>query len=203
MFNAHIIGWGKYLPGKIVSNADLAQSAGIDANWVKTRTGIEERHIAAPDQATSDMAVHAAHAALKQADVRASQLNLIIVATSTPDHLFPATACLVQDALGAKDAAAFDLGAGCSGFVCALVVADRFIRSGAYRNALVIGVETTSRVIDWHDKNICAYFGDGAGDDQPRQQHLVPRADRRRVLVRRAGEGLEVLAQPRERDDLV
>lgn len=173
MPNAHIIGWGKYLPGKIVSNADLAQSAGVDADWVKMRTGIEERHIAAPDQATSDMAVHAAHAALKQAALKANQLNLIIVATSTPDHFFPATACLVQDALGAKDAAAFDLGAGCSGFLYALVAADRFIRSRAYRNALVIGVETTSRVIDWRDKNICAYFGDGAGavvltaSDQP------------------------------------
>jgi 3-oxoacyl-[acyl-carrier-protein] synthase-3 len=163
MLNAHIIGWGKYLPSKIVTNAELAQSAGVDAEWVKTRTGIEQRHIADPKQASADMATQAAHAALTCADLDPLQLGLIIVATSTPDYLFPATGCLVQDALGAHNAGAFDLGAGCSGFLYGLVAADRFIRTGAYRYVLVVGVETISRVVDWRDKNVCAFYGDGAG----------------------------------------
>ncbi len=160
---AHIVGWGKYLPSKIVTNAELARSAGIDPEWVKNRVGIEQRHIVDSKEATSDMAVRAAQAALDMADVAPTRLNLIIVATSLPDHLFPATACLVQDKLGADRAAAFDLGAGCSGFVYALVVADRFIRSGAYRYVLVVGAETPSRILDWKDKGTCAFFGDGAG----------------------------------------
>jgi 3-oxoacyl-[acyl-carrier-protein] synthase-3 len=146
MLNAHIIGWGKYLPSRIVTNAELAQSAGVDAEWVKTRTGIETRHVADAKQASADMATQAARAALACADISPSQLGLIIVATSTPDYVFPATACLVQDALGANNAGAFDLAAGCSGFVYALVVADRFVRSGAYRYVLVVGAETISRV---------------------------------------------------------
>ena len=162
MINAHIAGWGKYLPGKIITNAELAQDAGIDAEWVKARTGIEQRHVAEPKQASADMATRAAHAALEVADLPPSQLDLIIAATNTPDFWFPATACLVQDALGADHAGAFDLAAGCSAFLYSLVVADRFIRSGAYRNILVVGVETVSRILDWHDK-MCAYFGDGAG----------------------------------------
>ncbi len=162
MMNAHIIGWGKYLPGKVLTNAELARSAGIDAEWVKTRTGIEQRHIAEPTQASADMATRAARAALQVADLAPSELDLIIVATNTPDYWFPATACLVQDALGANRAGAFDLAAGCSAFVYALVTADRFIRSGAYRHILVVGVETVSRIIDWHSP-LCAYFGDGAG----------------------------------------
>jgi 3-oxoacyl-[acyl-carrier-protein] synthase-3 len=163
MPNAHIVGWGKYLPNKIVTNAELAESSGVDADWVKTRTGIEQRHVADPKQATADLAAQAARVALERADISASQLSLIIVATSTPEYLFPATACLVQDSLGADNAGAFDLGAGCSGFVYALVVADRFIRTGAFRYILVVGADTTSRVVDWHDKNICPFFGDGAG----------------------------------------
>ena len=163
MLNAHIIGWGKYLPPKIVTNADLAESAGVDADWVKTRTGIEERHVADPKQASAEMATFAARAALERADISPSQLNLIIVATSTPDFLFPATACLVQDSLGAHNAGAFDLGAGCSGFVYALVVADQFIRTGAYHHVLVVGVDTASRVVDWGNKNVCPFYGDGAG----------------------------------------
>ena len=163
MLNAHIIGWGKYLPNRIVTNAELAQSIGVDADWVKTRTGIEQRYIADPKQASAEMATHAARAALASADISPTQVDLIIVATSTPDYLFPATACLVQDALGAHNAGAFDLGAGCSGFVYALVVADRFIRTGAYRHILVVGVETISRVMDLNDKNVRPYFGDGAG----------------------------------------
>jgi 3-oxoacyl-[acyl-carrier-protein] synthase III len=163
MVNAHIIGWGKYLPNQIVTNAELAQSIGVDADWVKTRTGIEQRHIADPKQASAEMATLAARAALASADISSAQVDLIIVATSTPDYLFPSTACLVQDALGAHNAGAFDLGAGCSGFVYALVVAERFIRTSAYRYILVIGVETISRVMDLNDKNIRPFFGDGAG----------------------------------------
>jgi len=162
MFNAHIIGWGKYLPSQVITNAELAQTAGIDAEWVKTRTGIEQRHIADPKQASADMATRAAREALQMADVSPSRLDLIIAATNTPDYWFPATACLVQDALGAERAGAFDLAAGCSGFLYALVVAERFIRSGAYRNILVVGVETVSRILDWRNP-LCAYFGDGAG----------------------------------------
>ncbi|MBI5032227.1 MAG: ketoacyl-ACP synthase III [Chloroflexi bacterium] len=172
MINAHIIGWGKYLPSKVITNAELAQTAGIDAEWVTNRTGIEQRHIADPKQASADMAAQAAHAALQVADLSPSQLDLIVVATNTPDYWFPATACLVQDALGADHAGAFDLAAGCSGFLYALVTAEQFIRGGAYRNILVVGVETVSRIIDWKN-SICAYFGDGAGavvltaSDQP------------------------------------
>ena len=162
MINAHIVGWGKYLPSKIVTNAELAQTAGVDAEWVKTRTGIESRHVAEPTQASADMATRAARSALELADLSPSELDLIIAATNTPDYWFPATACLVQDALGANRAGAFDLAAGCSAFVYALVVADRFIRSGAYRNILVVGVETVSRILDWSSP-LCAYFGDGAG----------------------------------------
>lgn len=163
MINAHIIGWGKYLPSKILTNAELAKTAGIDADFVSTRTGIDSRHIADSKQASADMATRAARIALDMADVAPDEIGLIIAATSTPDYLFPATACLVQDAIGASRAAAFDLGAGCSGFLYALVTADRFIRSGAYRYALVIGVETTSRFNDWTNRNLCPFFGDGAG----------------------------------------
>ncbi|MCI0477591.1 MAG: ketoacyl-ACP synthase III [Anaerolineales bacterium] len=162
MLNAHIIGWGKYLPSKIVTNAELAQTSNIDAAWVAARTGIEARYIADPKQASADMATRAARDALQVADVPPSSLDLIIAATNTPDYWFPATACLVQDALGAERAGAFDLAAGCSGFLYALIVAERFLRSGAYRNILVVGVETVSRIVDWRDP-ICAYFGDGAG----------------------------------------
>ena len=160
--NSHIIGWGKYLPSKIVTNAELAQTANIDPVWIKERVGIEQRHVAEPKQASADMGTRAARAALETADIAPSQLDLIIAATNTPDYLFPATACLIQDALGADRAAAFDLAAGCSAFVYALVTADQFIRTGAYRYILVIGVETSSRILDWRDRN-CAYFGDGAG----------------------------------------
>ncbi len=172
MLNAHIAGWGKYLPDKIITNAELAQRVEIDAEWIEARTGIEQRHIAEPKQASADMATRAAHAALEVADIPPSHIDLIIAATNTPDFWFPATACLVQDALGADHAGAFDLAAGCSAFLYSLITADRFIRSGAYRNVLVVGVETVSRILDWRDK-MCAYFGDGAGavvltaSDQP------------------------------------
>ncbi len=163
MINAHIIGWGKYLPEKIITNEDLAKSAGVDAEWVRTRTGIEARHVAAPKQASVDMGYRAARAALNVADLAPSRLDLIIAATNTPDYTFPATACLIQDALGADNAGAHDLAAGCSAFLYALASAVQFIRTGAYRHILVIGVETASRILDWSDKNTCPYFGDGAG----------------------------------------
>lgn len=162
MYNAHIIGWGKHLPGKIVTNEELAKTSPIDPEWVKTRTGIVARHFAEPKQASADMATRAAREALTVADLAPEQVDLIICATNTPDYLFPATACLVQDALGATNAGAFDLAAGCSGFVYALTVADRFIRSGAYRHILVIGAETVSRILPWHD-SFSAFYGDGAG----------------------------------------
>ncbi len=162
MVNAHIVGWGKYLPSRVVTNAELAQTAGIDAEWVKTRVGVEQRHIAEPNQASADMAIRAARDALQRADIPPARLDLIIVATNTADYWFPATACLVQDALGAERAGAFDLAAGCSGFLYALVVADRFIRSGVYRDILIVGVETVSRIMDWKSP-LGAYFGDGAG----------------------------------------
>jgi 3-oxoacyl-[acyl-carrier-protein] synthase-3 len=162
LINAHIIGWGKYLPQRIVPNSELTQTAAIDPDWIRTRTGIEQRHFVEPKQASADMGARAARAALEIADIPPSRVDLIITATNTPDYLFPATACLIQDALGADRAGAFDLAAGCSGFVYALVTADRYVRSGAYRNVLVVGVETVSRFLDWKDA-LCAYFGDGAG----------------------------------------
>ncbi len=161
--NAHIIGWGKYLPERIVTNEELAERVGVDAEWVRTRAGIAQRHIAAPKQASADMGWRAARAALDVADVSPSRVDLIIAATNTPDYSFPATACLIQDALGARNAGTYDLAAGCSGFLYALVTATQFIKSGAYRNIVVVGTETASRILDWRDKSTCPYFGDGAG----------------------------------------
>ncbi|MBI3914016.1 MAG: ketoacyl-ACP synthase III [Chloroflexi bacterium] len=192
--NAHIIGWGKYLPEKVVTNDDLAQSAGVDAEWVSTRTGINTRHRADPKQASSDMGVRAAREALLVADLPASRLDLIICATNTPDHLFPATACLIQDGIGAHNAGAFDLASGCSGFLYALATGVQFIRAGAYRNLLILGVETTSRMLDWRDKNVCPFFGDGAGavvvsaSDQP--------GGLRAFTLRADGSGGELLIMP-------
>lgn len=160
--NAHIVGWGKYLPGRPVTNAELAKTAPIDSAWIEERVGIQARHFADSKQASADMGTRAARAALERAQISPLQLELIIAATNTPDYLFPATACLIQDALGAQRAGAFDLASGCSAFLYALVTADRFIRSGAYRHILVVGVETVSRILPFHDR-ICAYFGDGAG----------------------------------------
>lgn len=160
--NAHIVGWGKYLPGKPVTNAELAKTAGIDPDWVEARVGIQARHFAEPNQASADMGARAARAALERAQISPLQLELIIAATNTPDYLFPATASLIQDAVGAQRAGAFDLASGCAAFLYALVTADRFIRSGAYRHILVVGVETVSRLFSPHDRT-CAYYGDGAG----------------------------------------
>ena len=161
--SAHVVGWGKYVPRRVLTNDELAQMVDTTDEWIRTRTGIVERHIASRDESTSSMAIEAAYQALEMAGLRPIDLDLVIVATITPDHIFPATACLVQDALGARSAAAFDLSAGCAGFVYGLSVGADLIAKGAYKNVLVIGAETLSRIVDWEDRNTCVLFGDGAG----------------------------------------
>jgi len=160
---AKIVGTGAYVPLKILTNRDLEKQVETTDRWIVERTGIRERHIAAAEEATSDLAVRAAEAALSMAGIGADALDLIIVATCTPDMPFPSTACLVQDRLKATRAAAFDLSAACSGFLYALTVAEQSIRSGAYRTVLVIGAEVMSRIVNWSDRNTCILFGDGAG----------------------------------------
>ncbi len=160
---AVITGVGKYVPEKILTNFDLEEMVDTSDEWIKQRTGIEKRHIAADDQPTSDLALKAAKEALADAELSGEELDLIIVATVTPDMAFPATACLIQDKLGAKNAAAFDLEAGCSGFVYALSVGSQFIESGQYENVLIIGAETLSKIVNWKDRGTCILFGDGAG----------------------------------------
>ncbi|MBL8432799.1 MAG: ketoacyl-ACP synthase III [Dechloromonas sp.] len=162
---ARVTGTGSCLPGKPVSNDDLAAS-GIDTNdeWIVSRTGIRSRFLAAPGTTSSDLGLVAAQQALEMAGVAAGEIDLIIVATSTPDFIFPSTACLIQGRLGSsKGAAAFDVQAVCSGFVYALGIAEKFIRSGSHRKALVIGAEVFSRILDWNDRGTCVLFGDGAG----------------------------------------
>jgi 3-oxoacyl-[acyl-carrier-protein] synthase-3 len=160
---AHIVGWGRYLPERVVTNDELSHLVDTTDEWIHQRTGIRSRHIAAPHETTATLAFEAAARALAVADLHPSQVELIIVATSTPGHMFPSTACLVQDYLGAGRAGAFDLSAACSGFVYALQMASQSIATGAVRNAVVIGAETMSRVIDWSDRGTCVLFGDGAG----------------------------------------
>ncbi|MCA1808625.1 MAG: beta-ketoacyl-ACP synthase III [Kiritimatiellia bacterium] len=158
-----IVATGSYLPEKILTNADLVDMVDTSDEWITTRTGIRERHIAAADQATSDLAARAAERALSQAGLTAVDLDLIIVATITPDMFFPSTACFVQKHLGASRAACFDLQAACSGFIFALETARRMIEGGGFRNALVIGAEKLSGITDWTDRSTCVLFGDGAG----------------------------------------
>lgn len=160
---AQIVGWGMYLPSRIVTNDELAALVDTSDEWIRQRTGIGERRIAEENETTAEMAVHAAQQALRMSAADPSELGLIIVATATPDHAFPSVACLVQEALGATHAGAFDLSAACSGFVYALAMANDAIRAGTAQQALVIGVEKLSRVIDWTDRNTCVLFGDGAG----------------------------------------
>lgn len=160
---AVITGVGKYLPEKVLTNYDLEEIVDTSDEWIKQRTGIEKRHIAADDQPTSDLALRAAKEALANAGLSGEELDLIIVATVTPDMAFPATACIIQDKLGAKNAAAFDLEAGCSGFVYGLSVGSKFIEAGQYENVLIIGAETLSKIINWKDRGTCILFGDGAG----------------------------------------
>ena len=163
MLRSVVIGCGSYLPSRILTNQELAQSVETTDEWIVQRTGIRERHIAAPGELTSDLAFHAAKAALANAKLEASSIDLIVLGTSTPDQTFPATAVTVQAALGITHGAAFDLQAVCSGFVYALQVADSLLCGGAYKRALVIGAETFSRILDWNDRTTCVLFGDGAG----------------------------------------
>jgi 3-oxoacyl-[acyl-carrier-protein] synthase-3 len=158
-----ILGCGSYLPARILSNDELARSVQTTDEWIVQRTGIRERHIAAAGELTSDLALHAARAALANAHVEADTIDLIVLGTSTPDQTFPATAVTVQAGLGITGGAAFDLQAVCSGFVYALSVVDSLLRSGSHKRALVIGAETFSRILDWNDRTTCVLFGDGAG----------------------------------------
>lgn len=157
-----VVGLGSYLPKRIVSNADLEKSLDTSDAWIVQRTGIKQRHVAAEDEPTSRLGLYAAQAALKDAGLEASDLDLVIVATSTPDYTFPAVATQIQAGLGMTHGAAFDLQAVCSGFVFALATADKFLTSGSHRRALVIGAETFSRLLDWTDRTTCVLFGDGA-----------------------------------------
>lgn len=163
MVRGRIAGIGSYLPERVLTNADLEQMVDTDDEWIVTRTGIRERRIAGKDEATSDLAYSAARDALQSAGISPEDLDLIIVATTTPDFPFPSTASLLQGKLGARRAAAFDLQAVCTGFVYALATADQYIRSGMYRKILVVGAEVLSRVVDWKDRTTCVLFGDGAG----------------------------------------
>ncbi len=161
---AQITGWGMYVPEKVLTNADLARAMDTTDEWIVSRTGIKERHVVAGErESTVTLATRAAQEALLVADVAPSDLGLVIVATVTPEYAFPSTASLVQDALGADKAGAFDLSAGCSGFMYALSLAADVIRSGGAEHVLVIGAETLSRIVDWTDRNTCVLFGDGAG----------------------------------------
>jgi 3-oxoacyl-[acyl-carrier-protein] synthase-3 len=160
---SRIVATGKYLPQRVLTNADLEKMVETTDEWIRTRTGIERRHIAADDEATSDLAYKASLAALETAGLTANDIDLVVVGTTTPDLIFPNVACLVQEKLGIKSCPAFSLEAACSGFIYGLVVADQFIRLGAARRALVIGAETMSRIIDWTDRETCVLFGDGAG----------------------------------------
>jgi 3-oxoacyl-[acyl-carrier-protein] synthase III len=162
-FYAHITGWGISVPDKVLTNDDLAKIVDTNDEWIQSRTGISERHIAAPEESTASLAAEAALEALKVADLNPLDVDLIIVSTSSPEHIFPATASLVQDQIGAAKAGAFDLSAACTGFILALNMAAQAIKTGSIENALVIGAETLSRITDYEDRNTCILFGDGAG----------------------------------------
>ena len=161
--NVGIIGTGYYVPEKILTNFDLEKMVDTNDEWIVERTGIRERRIAPDNVPTSELAFHAAKAALDNAGVKPEEIDLIIVATLTSDMVIPSTACLLQDRLGAKNAAAFDLSAACSGFVYGVSVGTQFIKSGAYKKVLVVAAETLSKLVDWTDRNTCILFGDGAG----------------------------------------
>ncbi|WP_026475966.1 beta-ketoacyl-ACP synthase III [Alkaliphilus transvaalensis] len=173
-----ISGTGSALPEKVLTNLDLEKMVDTTDEWIRTRTGIGSRRIADDKTATSDLSTEAAKKALADANLKAEDLDLIIVATVTPDMAFPSTACIVQKNLGAVKAAAFDIEAACTGFIYALTIAEQFIKNGVYKNALVIGAETLSKVLDWEDRNTCVLFGDGAGA----------------VVVERTEEGMGILS---------
>jgi 3-oxoacyl-[acyl-carrier-protein] synthase-3 len=158
-----IIATGGYLPERVMNNRDLEKIVATSHEWIEVRTGIRERHIAAEDENASDLALHASRRALEAGDLRAQDIDLIVLATTTPDQIFPSTACALQTKLGIKNCPAFDVQAVCSGFIYALACADALIRTGSYRNALVLGTEVYSRILDWSDRATCVLFGDGAG----------------------------------------
>ncbi len=180
---SRIVGTGSYLPTNVVSNDELARRVDTSDEWIRTRTGICQRHLAEPGQMSSDLAYWAALQAIAAAGIKPADLDLIIVATSTPDFIFPSTACVLQARLGIKRCPAFDVQAVCAGFIYALDIADKFIRSGMYKRALVIGAEVFSRILDWNDRGTCVLFGDGAGavvlaaDDKPGVRASVLHAD--------------------------
>ncbi len=158
-----IIGTGSYLPARVVTNYDLEKIVDTSHDWILSRSGIVERHFAADGEMASDLAMHASRQAIEAAGISVDEIDLVIVATTTPDQIFPSTACILQDKLGIRQGAAFDVQAVCSGFVYALNTADLFIRSGQARNALVVGTEVLSRLLNWKDRSTCVLFGDGAG----------------------------------------
>jgi 3-oxoacyl-[acyl-carrier-protein] synthase III len=161
--HSRIAGTGRYLPERILTNDDLAQRVATNDEWIRTRTGIRQRHIAADGEQTSDLALASARKALAAAALSVEDLDLIVVATTTPDVVFPSTACILQAKLGARGGPAFDVQAVCSGFVYALAIADRMVAGGLARNALIVGAEIYSRILDWSDRGTCVLFGDGAG----------------------------------------
>lgn len=163
MIYSRIAGTGSYLPEKILTNHDLEQMVDTNDQWIQDRTGIKKRHIVAENETTTDLAFNAAEKAIVAANINRAEIDLIIVATTTPTRIFPSTASLVQERLGVRGCPAFDIQAVCTGFVYALTVADKFIKSGSVKNALVIGAESLSRIVDWTDRNTCVLFGDGAG----------------------------------------
>ncbi len=183
MIYSRIVGTGSYLPPRIVLNDEFSERLETSDAWIRERTGIVQRHIADESQTASDLALEASRAALQAAGAESNEIDLIIVATSTPDFIFPSTACLLQAKLGSKNCAAFDIQAVCSGFVYALATADKFIRSGEHKCALIVGSEVFSRILDWSDRGTCVLFGDGAGAvvlraaDAPGIHSSVLRAD--------------------------
>ena len=183
MIRSSIVGTGSYLPPRVVTNDELSRKIDTSDAWIQERTGIKQRHVADEAQASSDLALEASRRALEAAGVKAADLDLIVVATSTPDFIFPSTACLLQAKLGVRGSAAFDIQAVCSGFVYGLATADNFIRAGTHKRALVVGAEVFSRILDWNDRGTCVLFGDGAGAvvlaaaEQPGIHASVLRAD--------------------------
>jgi 3-oxoacyl-[acyl-carrier-protein] synthase-3 len=162
-YGVHMAGIGAYVPKRCITNDDIATLVDTSDEWITTRTGIRTRHVASGDESIADLAIEAANQALQSAGMDGSEIELIIVASSTPDTIYPAVACQVQTAIGASRAAGFDLALACSGFVYALITAQQFLKTGMYKNALVIGADIHSRYTNWHDRNTCILFGDGAG----------------------------------------
>ncbi|GBL36896.1 3-oxoacyl-[acyl-carrier-protein] synthase 3 [Anaerolineaceae bacterium] len=191
---AHIIGWGMAVPKRVLTNREISRMVDTTEDWIVSRTGIHERRIAGPQDTTASLGLAAARQAIEVADISPGEIDLIIVATSTPEHLFPATASIIQDALGARKAGAFDLLAACTGFVYALSLASQAIISGSMNTVLVIGSETLSRIVNWEDRGTCILFGDGAGA-------FVLRGSEQRggvlsTLLRSDGSGADLLSVP-------